>query len=149
MICRVSLRGNQFRRFPLRLPFLGLLSPPGEEVGRLVREAAGVGGTEVTTISNRKERRIWKPADKLRIVPETISSDAKLAEICRREGLSPALVYQWPKALMKSAEQVFARKKPGNSGLDPPPWSRWVGWLEKDQTPETLPPHKTAERISA
>jgi hypothetical protein len=37
MICRVSLRGNQLHRFPLRLSFLGLLSPPGKEVGRLVR----------------------------------------------------------------------------------------------------------------
>ena len=33
--------------------------------------------------------------------------------------------------------------------VNPPPWSRWVDWLEKDQTPEALPPHKTAERISA
>lgn len=70
-------------------------------------------------MSNRKERRIWKPADKLRIVLETMSSDAKLAEICRREGLSPTLVYQWRKALMKSADTVFARKKPGQNGQDP------------------------------
>lgn len=70
-------------------------------------------------MSNRKERRIWKPADKLRIVLETMSSDAKLAEICRREGLSPNLVYQWRKALLKSADQVFARKKPGRNGEDP------------------------------
>lgn len=61
-------------------------------------------------MSNRKERRVWKPADKLRIVLESMNSDAKLAEICRREGLSPNLIYQWRKALMKSAEQVFARK---------------------------------------
>jgi transposase-like protein len=61
-------------------------------------------------MSNRKERRVWKPADKLRIVLESMNSDAKLAAICRREGLSPNLVYQWRKALMGSAEQVFARK---------------------------------------
>lgn len=70
-------------------------------------------------MSQRKARRVWKPADKLRIVLETLSSDAKLAEICRREGLSPNLVYQWRKALMKSADQVFARKKPGQHGEDP------------------------------
>lgn len=69
-------------------------------------------------MSNRKERRTWKPADKLRIVLESMNSDAKLAEICRREGLSPNLVYQWRKALMKSAEQVFARKTRDN-GPDP------------------------------
>lgn len=61
-------------------------------------------------MSNRKERRHWKPADKLRIVLESMNSDAKLAEICRREGLSPNLVYQWRKALMKSAEGIFVRK---------------------------------------
>jgi len=33
--------------------------------------------------------------------------------------------------------------------VNPPSWSRWVGWLEKDQQLEALPPHKTAERISA
>lgn len=70
-------------------------------------------------MSNRKERRHWKPADKLRIVLESMNSDAKLAEICRREGLSPNLVYQWRKALMASAEQVFAHKKRGDNGIDP------------------------------
>ncbi len=61
-------------------------------------------------MSNRKPRRIWKPADKLRIVLESLNSDAKLAEICRREGLAPNLIYQWRKALLGSAEQIFARK---------------------------------------
>lgn len=61
-------------------------------------------------MSHRKERRIWKPADKLRIVLESLDSDAKLAEICRREGLAPNLVYLWRKTLLNSAEQVFARK---------------------------------------
>lgn len=60
-------------------------------------------------MSNRK-KRVWKPADKLRIVLESMNGDAKLAEICRREGLAPNLVYQWRKALMGSAENIFARK---------------------------------------
>jgi transposase-like protein len=68
-------------------------------------------------MSNRK-KRVWKPADKLRIVLESMNSDAKLAEICRREGLSPNLVYQWRKALMASAERVFARKT-RDRGPDP------------------------------
>ncbi|MGH6891387.1 MAG: transposase [Dongiaceae bacterium] len=70
-------------------------------------------------MSNRKQRRVWKPADKLRIVLESMNSDAQLAEICRREGLSPNLVYAWRKALMKSADSVFARQKPGKKGIDP------------------------------
>lgn len=69
-------------------------------------------------MSHRKERRVWKSADKLRIVLESMNSDAKLAEICRREGLAPNLVYQWRKALMKSADSIFARKTRDN-GPDP------------------------------
>jgi putative transposase len=33
--------------------------------------------------------------------------------------------------------------------VNPPSWSRWVNWLEKDQGLEAPPSHKTAERISA
>ncbi len=33
--------------------------------------------------------------------------------------------------------------------VNPPPWSRWVGWLEMDQNWKALPSHNTAERISA
>jgi hypothetical protein len=33
--------------------------------------------------------------------------------------------------------------------VNPPSWSRWVGWLEKDREPEALPPSKTLEKISA
>lgn len=33
--------------------------------------------------------------------------------------------------------------------VNPPSWSRWVGWVQKDQILEALPPNKTAERISA
>lgn len=69
-------------------------------------------------MANPKKRRTWKPADKLRIVLESLSSDARLAEICRREGLSPNLVYQWRKTLMKSADTVFTRKSRSN-GDDP------------------------------
>lgn len=68
-------------------------------------------------MSSRK-KRVWKPADKLRIVLESMNSDAQLAEICRREGLSPNLVYAWRKALLASAEQVFARKA-RSRGPDP------------------------------
>lgn len=70
-------------------------------------------------MSQGRPKRIWKPQDKLRIVLETLSSDSRLAEICRREGLSPTQVYQWRKSLMKSADLVFARKKPGKNGADP------------------------------
>lgn len=70
-------------------------------------------------MSDHSPRRIWRPEDKLRIVMQVMSGETRLAEVCRREGLSPTLVYQWRKALMKSAGALFARKKPGPNGEDP------------------------------
>ena len=68
-------------------------------------------------MSRSERRRKWRPQQKLQIVLETLGSDSKLAEICRREGLSPNLVYKWRKQLMGSAEAIFARKPKG--GEDP------------------------------
>jgi transposase len=50
-------------------------------------------------------------------VLETLGSESTLAQICRREGLSPNLVYKWRKRLLASAEAIFARKPKG--GEDP------------------------------
>ena len=61
-------------------------------------------------MAQSKRRRKWTPQQKLRIVLETLQSDTRLAEICRREGLSPNLVYKWRTQLVGSAEEVFARK---------------------------------------
>jgi len=69
-------------------------------------------------MSNQNRRRKkWSPAKKLQIVLEALQSDAKLSEICRREGLSPTQVYQWRKQLLGSAEAVFASKR--KTGSDP------------------------------
>ena len=62
-------------------------------------------------MSTQKRRRKWSPADKLRIVLETLQSDGKLSVLCRREGLSPNQVYQWRKQLLASAEAVFTPKR--------------------------------------
>ena len=70
-----------------------------------------------TVMSNKKRRRKWTAAQKLRIVLETLQSDGKVAQICRREGISPNQVYNWRKQLLGSAETIFARK--GNGQADP------------------------------
>jgi transposase len=62
-------------------------------------------------------RRRWTPARKLQLVLETLQSDRQLAEICRREGLAPNLVYLWRKQLLGSAEAIFGPKPRG--GVDP------------------------------
>lgn len=65
----------------------------------------------------KRKRRKWTPEQKLRIVIESLQSEAKTAEICRREGLSPNQVYDWRKKLLGSAQAVFAR--PERGGEDP------------------------------
>ena len=64
-------------------------------------------------MSKPKRRRKWTAEKKLKIVLEALQSDQKLAEICRREGISPTQVYHWRKQLLGSAEAVFGRKPPG------------------------------------
>jgi len=62
-------------------------------------------------VSESKDRRTWTAKRKLQIVLESLQSDQKVAELCRREGISPNRVYLWRKQLLGSAEAVFARKK--------------------------------------
>ena len=64
-------------------------------------------------MSEWNKRRQWTSARKLKIVLETLGSDRTLAEVCRREGVSPNLVHKWRKQLMDSADAVFARKTNG------------------------------------
>lgn len=68
-------------------------------------------------MSNSNKRTQWTPARKLQIVVATLGSDSTLAEVCRREAVSPNLVYKWRKQLMGSADTIFARKN-GNQQLD-------------------------------
>ena len=64
-----------------------------------------------------KIRRKWTASHKLKIVLETLQSDRQLAAICRREGVSPNLVYAWRKQLLGSADAVFGPK--ARNGPDP------------------------------
>jgi transposase len=68
-------------------------------------------------MNESKKRRQWTPARKLQIVLETLSSDVKLAEVCRREAVSPNLVHKWRKQLLGSAEAIFTRPSNGK-GVD-------------------------------
>lgn len=60
---------------------------------------------------SKPKRRKWTAEQKLRIVVEALQSDEKLAELCRREGLSPTQVYAWRKQLLGSAEAVFTPQR--------------------------------------
>lgn len=62
-------------------------------------------------MSEKKQRRRWTPQRKLEIVLESLQSDQKTAEICRREGIAPTMLYQWRKQLLGAAESIYARKE--------------------------------------
>jgi transposase len=68
-------------------------------------------------MNNQRQRRKWTAQAKLKLVLETLASDHKLAQICRREGVSPNQVYEWRRRLLGAAEAIFARKD--RAGPDP------------------------------
>jgi transposase len=62
-------------------------------------------------MSGNGKRRKWRSADKLRIVLEGLAAGGEIADLCRREGISPALYYQWRKQLVGSAERIFNERE--------------------------------------
>ena len=45
----------------------------------------------------RKTRRKFNSEEKIRIVLEGLRGEGSIAELCRREGISPNLYYNWSK----------------------------------------------------
>lgn len=56
------------------------------------------------------KRKQWSSAEKLRIVLSGLQADTKIAELCRREGITATQYYQWRDRLLNSAGAVFDRK---------------------------------------
>ena len=54
-----------------------------------------------------KKRKTWPSEEKLRIVLAGMDPGVEVSELCRREGVSPALYYSWKKTLLGSASKVF------------------------------------------
>jgi transposase len=63
----------------------------------------------------RRERRKFSAAEKLRIVLVGLQPETKIAELCRREGISTTLFHQWKDRLLGSAGKVFEDKSSGRS----------------------------------
>ncbi|MEN6337365.1 MAG: transposase [Phycisphaerales bacterium] len=68
---------------------------------------------------SESNRHHWTAEDKLRLVLEALQSEQKVAELCRREGVSPTQIYEWRKQLMGSAKEIFADKRGQRKGEDP------------------------------
>lgn len=58
-------------------------------------------------MSDRKKRRQWTSAEKLRIVLAGLDGSIEISELCRREGINPTQYYGWKKQLLGSASKVF------------------------------------------
>ena len=53
----------------------------------------------------RKTRRKYSSEDKIRIVLEGLRGEQTIAELCRREGISPNLYYNWSKEFLEAGKR--------------------------------------------
>jgi transposase len=53
--------------------------------------------TTVTVLPGRERRRRWTPAEKLRIVAESLAAEASVTEVGRRHDVHPNLLHLWRK----------------------------------------------------
>lgn len=53
----------------------------------------------------RKTRRKFNAEEKIRIVLEGLKGEESVAEICRREGIAPALYYKWSKDFLEAGKK--------------------------------------------
>jgi len=53
----------------------------------------------------RKTRRKYSSEEKIRIILEGLRGEDSIAEICRREGISPNLYYRWSKDFLEAGKK--------------------------------------------
>ena len=53
----------------------------------------------------RKTRRRYSAEEKIRIVLEGLKGEESIVELCRREGLSPNLYYNWSKEFLEAGKR--------------------------------------------
>jgi transposase len=53
----------------------------------------------------RKTRRRYSAEEKIRIVLEGLKGEESIAELCRREGISPNLYYGWSKEFLEAGKK--------------------------------------------
>ncbi len=53
----------------------------------------------------RKTRRKYSSEEKIRIVLEGLRGEESISELCRREGISPNLYYNWSKEFLEAGKQ--------------------------------------------
>ena len=53
----------------------------------------------------RKTRRRFNSEEKISIILEGLKAEYSIANICRREGISPSMYYKWSKAFLEAGKQ--------------------------------------------
>ena len=53
----------------------------------------------------RRTRRKFTAEEKIRIVLEGLKGEESIAELCRREGISPNLYYKWSKEFLEAGKR--------------------------------------------
>jgi transposase len=56
----------------------------------------------------RRTRRKFNSEEKIRIVLEGLRGEETIAELCRREGISPNLYYNWSKEFLEAGKRRLA-----------------------------------------
>lgn len=54
---------------------------------------------------HRKTRRRYSSEEKIRIVLEGLRGEESIAELCRREGISPNVYYNWSKEFLEAGKK--------------------------------------------
>ena len=61
--------------------------------------------TQVVSEIRRKTRRKFNAEEKIRIVLEGLRGELSVAELCRKEGISPGLYYRWSKDFLEAGKK--------------------------------------------
>jgi transposase len=62
----------------------------------------------IVRVIKRKTRRKFSTEEKIRIVLEGLRGEETIAELCRREGISPNLYYNWSKEFLEAGKHRLA-----------------------------------------
>lgn len=62
-------------------------------------------GKSIVKDIKRKTRRKYSAEEKISIVIQGLKGEDSIAEICRREGIAPALYYRWSKDFLEAGKR--------------------------------------------
>jgi len=80
--------------------------PEARESGMLPRSGA-VGEAKGEHPAPRGKRRYWTAQRKVSLVMELLNKTTAATEICRREGISPSMLYQWRERFLAGGQRAL------------------------------------------